>query len=649
MKNLVFYLLTLLSCICISCSKESVDIGQLNTGNPIIPDQPENIITTPCGFDLSGVAENDTIIIDCLLDLGGATINLPANITFEFKGGDIINGTLIFSGGMIDGRLLSNKLAIGGDVQLIGDTFRLYAVRWDIVEGETTSAIALKNNAEFERIMFFTKALGATIFEIGRLDAYFEITKVTSTTTNQNFYPTLEAVNIPSDFHLKMSDDTHLRTFTAEAGVEGGTVLAVDNASNIIVSGGTIYGDRDKRIYSAADIGLEGTHLFTIRSGKNITLDGIKFVDGSKGSMNINSYGFSFNPDYNPTTGVVIKNCEFINSRRMALALTDARDVLIEGNTFIDSGQPSTNSDGGEVGYAINIEPDRFRDDNGVLFERQKAFDITIRGNTETGSRGGFVTATIGQDITIENNTIGTRAVYSLVSGTKIINNTFKATGTATESWAIFAAGGIESETVFNNEIANNTIEGYSLGIATGTKDTSIHDNTITNCKQGIQIGKTIDSRVYNNTITVSNNGIGATNTFNNNVEVTGNTVTSGGFHVYFVQLNNTEEHKNNTMVVENNTFSNFNQVVISGTKGITFKNNTLTGGIEVGNASNIDVSFNTVTPNESDGIRLFGSHTSVAIANNEVSEPTGASRYVCINNDSDSPAGITMTNNTCN
>ncbi len=650
MKKLVYPIFIISACVIISCSKESVGNNPPEIGEEIIPDIPENVITTPCDFDLSTVTENSTIVINCVLDLKGETINLPANVNFEFEGGDIIgDGTLVFTGGTIDGRLLSNKLKIDGNVKLIGKTFRLYAVRWDIVEGKTTSEIALKNNAEFERLMFYTKELGATTFEIGRLDAYFEITKVTSTTSNQNFYPSLEAINIPSDFHLKMSENTHLRTFTAEAGVEGGAILAVRDVSNVIVSGGTLYGDRDKRVYSSADIGLEGTHLFLIHSGKNITLDGVNFIDGSKGSMSIYSFGFSFNPDYIPTTGVIIKNCEFKNSRRMAIALTDARDVLIEGNTFIDTGLPSSNSDGGEVGYAINIEPDRFRDGNGILMERQRAFDITIRKNTETGSRGGFITATIGQDITIEDNDIGTRAVYSLVSGTRIINNRFKATGTAIDSWAIFTAGGIESETVFNNEVAGNTIEGYSLGIATGTKDTFVHDNTITNCGLGIQIAKTIDSRFYNNTINVTGSGIAATNTFNNNIEVKGNTVTSGSFHVYFAQMNDKEEHKNNTLLFENNTFLNENAVVLSNTNGVTFTNNDVIGGIQVGNTFNVDVSLNTIKPNESNGVRLYGTHTDVSIATNTISEPTGASRFVCIHNESDTPAGITMSGNTCN
>ncbi len=648
MKNLLHFLYIACICVITSCSNESIENNapQTDVNNP---DQPENTVTTPCAFDLSNVVENSTIIVDCVLDLKGQVITLPTNVNFDFDGGDIVgDGTLIFSGGTIDGRLLSKALTVQGDVKLKDPTFKFYAVRWDIVEGTTTTDIALKNNAELERLMFHTKELGATVFEIGNFDAYFEVTKVTSTTSNQNFYPALEAVNIPSDFHLRMSENTHLRIFPAEAGKKGGSILAVRDQQNIIVSGGTLHGDRDQRIYSPSDNGLEGSHLFTIRSGRNVVLDGLKFVEGSSGSLNINSFGFSFNPDYNPTKGITIKNCTFTDSRRMALVVTDARDVLIEGNAFIDTGLPSTNSDGGEVGYAINIEPDRFRDDSGVLFERQKVFDVIIRKNTETGSRNGFVTATIGQDITIEDNDIGTRVVYSLVSGNKIINNRFKATGNAKDSWAIFAAGGIDSETVFDNEIAGNLIDGYSLGITSSTKDAFIHDNTITNCGLGIQISKTIDSRFYDNSITVTGYGIAATNTFNNNIELKGNTVVSGSGHVYFVNLNNTDEHKSNSITLQNNIFSNSNAVVFSNSNGIIFNNNDVNGGVQVGNTSTIEVSSNTITPNENDGVRLFGNHTDVTITNNTISKPT-ATRYDCINNDSETPNAIIISGNQCN
>lgn len=637
------YLLFIQTVLIFSCGSDDEP-----TGPEIDQDIPENVITTPCDFDLSNVAANATIIIDCVLDLNGEVVALPKDVHFEFGQGDIVNGTLVFAGGTIDGRLLSNKLEVQGAVTLLDPSFKFYALRWGLEEGSVTSEVALANNSILEEVMVMIRDLGATTFAIDKLDAYFEVTKVTSTTTNANWYPSREAVNIPSDLHLSMTENTHLRVFPAELGVsrEGATLLAVRHESNITVSGGTLHGDREERQYSE-DSGQEGSHLFHIHSGHNVTLDGIKFDQGSVGSLTIYSTGFSFNDNYEPTTGVVIKNCDFYKSRRMAIALTDGRDVLIEGNTFIDTGLDSPNSEGGEVGYAINIEPDRYRDENGILKERQRVFDVLIRGNTESGSRGGFVTLTIGQDLTVEDNDIGTRVVYSLVSDIKVINNRFKASGTAVDSWAIFAAG--TGVTVFNNEVAGNTIEGYSLGIVVGSNEAYVHDNSIKKSGAGIQISKAYKARITDNIIDVTGNGIQATNTQGDRVVVSGNQITtSGSFHTYIANVNLGEEYKENTITLDGNKFVGTKNITISNATGITFANNEVPGGLGVGDVVNVEIASNIISPNESDGIRVFGSNTSLSIHDNTITEPTGATRYVCLNNDATNPEATIMENNAC-
>ncbi|SMG28948.1 parallel beta-helix repeat (two copies) [Marivirga sericea] len=646
MKNIT-YLILIFIILNSSCGKDNIE--GIGNENDIVSDVPENTITTPCSFNLSDLTADSTIKIDCLLDLNGQTITLPNNVNFEFGGGDIINGKLIFSNGTIDGRLLSSKLEIEGEVSLASPTFKFYAVRWGIVEGKTTSEVALSNTAILEKVFFLTKNLEASTFLIDKLDAFFEVTKTTSTATNANWYPTLEAVNLPSNFNLKMTDNTHLRIYPGDKhNRKGGAILAVRDAENITVTGGNLYGDRDQRVFSADDNGLEGSHLFYIHSGRNIVVDGVRFQDGSSGTFAIFSFGFSYNPDYNPTQNVTIKNCIIKNSRRMAIALVDGRDITIENNTFIDAGQPSTNTDGGEVGYAINIEPERFRDENGILKERQRVFDVLIKGNTESGSRGGFLTLTIGQDITVEDNDIGSRVVYSLISGAKIINNRFKAIGTASDSWAIFAAG--SGETVFNNEIANNTIEGYNAGIIIGTKDAFVHDNTITNCEAGIQLSKATNVRIHTNTMTVEKNGIQATNTNNDDIEIKDNSVTSSsGFLVYFAQMNNNEEHENQKVVFDNNSFHGSRAVTFSNTNGVIFINNEVDGGLEIGNAKYIEVTNNMIKPKDRSGIRLFETHLNTVITNNTIYVPTGGTRYSCIENNSTTPNEVNLNGNTCN
>ena len=222
MKIIPYFFLTFFALISVSCIDEIVT--------------PE---IHPCDSGLSELKADTTIVINCLLDLEGEKIELPANVHIDFDGGDIINGKLVFSGGTIDGRLLSSKLIVVGDVKLKEPTFKFNPDRWkSIVEGETSSAVALKNTSELERLMNYTKHLGATVFEIGEFDAYFEVSIITGASFNQVFHPYVEAINIPADYHLKMSDQTHLRVFPGVIRNNNCALLAISDVSNASISGG---------------------------------------------------------------------------------------------------------------------------------------------------------------------------------------------------------------------------------------------------------------------------------------------------------------------------------------------------------------------------------------------------------------------------
>ncbi|MDO5970280.1 right-handed parallel beta-helix repeat-containing protein [Flavivirga aquimarina] len=631
LKTFLFTLLIMMSCS--SDNEEPIDEGKAEI---------------PCDFTLDNLAPNATVTINCSLDLEGKTVNLPANVTLDFDGGVIINGALIFGeNGVIDGELLNETLLVSGTgLQLKDPTFHFDPKQWGIVEGETSSDIAWANNKALQSAMFKVKELGATTFKIDAIDAYFEGSRPTPPETN--FYPHREAVNIPSDFNLVMTDNTHLRIQPATSStkeLDNGAIFSIRDEDNITVTGGVLHGDRTLRYFSPNDNGLEGSHLFYIQSGRNVTLDGIKFIDGSKGGLSISSIGFTTNPDYNPTRNLKVLNCEFTNIRRMSIALTDGRDILIEGNTFTDTAQPDANADGGEVGYAINIEAGRIRDASGTLIEQEKATDIIIKGNTETGSRGGSVSVHIGQNVTIEDNDFETQVAYTYTNGTKIINNRFVAKNSG-EGFAIFATG--DGETVYNNEIAGNTIKNYGSGIILSSNDIDVHDNVISGGTLGIQMGKAKNSKVYNNTITVSYAGISVGNTWVDNVEIKGNEIAAGNLNMSFSHSNNEPEHASYSFTVTENIAKNGKKVSFSNVNGITFTKNEV-AGIQIGNSTNLTISENTLRPTDFDGIRLFEAHTNISLLNNTIFEPTGADRFVCINNSSLNPSEITDTGNTCN
>ncbi len=653
MKSIIYSLLLFICSITISCSNDNFEEMVLNSE----ADLPPNVITTPCDFDLSNVATDATIILNCILDLKGETITLPPNVKFEFGGGDIKNGKLIFNGGTIAGELLSSNLQIEGNVKLKEPTFKFFASRWeDIVEGSTTSPIALKNNAELERLMFWTKELGATTFEIGKFDAYFEVSKVTSTTTNQNFYPHLEAINVPSDFHLKMSDQTTLRVFPTEGKIAA-SLMAVHEASNVTISGGHLVGDRELRKYESANA-EHGTHLCKIRSGNNVIIDNVKFSLGSVGGIDINSTGFSFNADYNPTRNVVIKNCTFDKVRMMSIALTDGRNITIDNNTFIDTALPMGSGDGGGVvAFAINLEPVRSRDPNtGELVNYQIVQDVVIKNNTERGSRIGSFNVFIGDRITLENNTVENKMAWSLASNTKIRNNTFIASEKSSGVPAIDVGG--TGDTVFDNEISGNKISGYGVAISAYFGEVNIFHNELIDNSSGIQL-KNIEKEtvVYENLIkssVPSSRGISIQSTFANNVTIRSHNTSQYYIdvktnHLYFVAVNEEAGQENYLVNINNNNFDSSASVVFSRTRGVNYSNNMSKGPIQVVNASKIDLSSNDITASNSHGIAITGVNTTIKANLNTIDFPNDG-RFECISiADTTNPSEVILSGNVCN
>ncbi len=628
-----------------------------NPGEPTTPTDPNAakpgdlvINATPCDYTLANIAANATLDIECRLDLGGKTLNLPAGVTLNFKGGEIINGTLNFgAAGKIDGDLLNYKLKVTGNVNLINDVFQLRNERWELVQGKTTSAIAQKNNDNLEDLMEFTKSLGATTFSIGAFDAYFEVSKVTSTTTNQNFYPQKEAVNIPSDFTLLMSENTILRVFPTVGKVSAG-LLGIDDVENTVIKGGTLYGDRDIRKYSNGQNAEEGVYLIYIRSGKNISIEGVKLTMGSKGGININSYGFTFNPDYNPTDNVGIRSCTFDKIRMMSIAITDGRNLIIENNEFINSSQPTANSDGGVVGFAMNMEAVRKRDANtGELVLYQKVQDVIIRNNKERGSREGSITIYTGDRITIENNDIENVISWTFATNSKVRNNTFTAPNNPLKP-AITAGGA--GETVFNNQVSGNTISGYGVGISANHKNVIIFDNKIYNCKTGIQLKVSTDMDVYDNLIksnVTGSYGISAHIADVNNVKIYNNEVEVLSHPLYFVQLNMLGSSVNNMVSVYKNNFTTSAAPIFSNSRGVIFSENVTKGGLQLSNADKISILDNIIDTKSSHGISLRGVNKNILIEKNNISYPNSGN-FECINIASTTALNeVKNINNSCN
>ncbi|WP_211344254.1 right-handed parallel beta-helix repeat-containing protein [Flavivirga rizhaonensis] len=640
----------------ISCNKDELftePIIEEEKETPIDTEDPsddgdDHDATLPCDFTLDNLDPNATVIIDCILDLGGETVNLPANVTIDFEGGDIINGTINFSeGSIIDGHLLNSTLTIGGSSpQLKDPTFNFDPKRWGIVEGETTSEIALRNNKILEEAMEMSKELGVTTFKIDKLDAYFEVSKITSTVVNANFYETVEAVNVPSDFNLVMTDNTHLRTFPN--GRRDYALFALRDVSNVTIIGGNLHGGRDAHDYSSGG-SHEWGHVFQIKASSNIVIDGVKMLNGVGDGMSISALNFSFQPNYRPSHDIIIKNCIFDLNRRSNMSITDGYNILIENNQFLNAGRATSQTEGATVGFAINIEAERRRDSNGNLVFYERAYDITIKNNVERGSRGSGFGISIGEKITIEGNDMEKSISYLYTSDSKIINNKFKSIG-GVEGKTAIVAGGIPSESISNNTISGNHIDGYGTGIIMYDQEIEVSNNTIENCINGINFVRIRDCQITGNIINSthsSSRGIGATLTHANNVIIEGNEISVKKDQLNFVHLNNKAGEENNKVTIQNNKFLSKSKVTLENSKGLDFNNNNLVGGgMQLINTSKIKLNSNTIASEISHGIHLRESNSVIDINSNTISV-TG--NFSCTKTDSGSSQINIPDSNTCN
>ncbi|MDH7446566.1 NosD domain-containing protein [Aquimarina sp. 2201CG14-23] len=654
MKVLPYYCLFFILTVCFtSCSTENIDQidpdGIENPDNDPDPDgeEDEEVVTTdtPCDFDLSGIAANSTVNINCILDLKGETINLPANVNFDFDGGDIKNGTLVFSSGYIDGRILNSDLTIQGNATLKEPTFKFTPARWDnIQQGTTTSEIAQKNNTELENLMLFIKGMGGTTFEINNFDAYFEVSKVTSTTTNQNFYPTVESINVPSDFTLSMTDNTHLRVFPNSR--KNYCLLGIREVSNVIVRGGNLHGDRPQH----DDNSQEGPHAFgmvlIIHGATNVTVTGVRMVDGTGDGLDINGVGFTFQPDYKPSHNIRVLDCVFDNNRRNNLSITDGYDILVDGNTFLNAGVDNPGSIGMAPGFALDVEAFRGLE-NGEFIYYERAYDITISNNIERGSKYGAFIMAIGEDVIIENNQTEGVIGIGAASGIKIRGNTIVADPNDTTGAGI-TTGHPASETTFNNEVSNNTVRGYNIGIAAYQRDTEIFGNTLEDFGVGIQPKDIKNFNIYDNTFTSSKDNsiaIFGNLTTMENVNIYNNNVVSVGREsVKFVAVNEDASAANYKVTVENNDFANSG--TFSRSNGIDFMRNRTKEGIIFVNAKNMTASENTIESTGQDGIIIGEGCSDLSILSNNIT--VIGNNLDCIDQQSGG-TNINVTNNTCN
>ncbi len=587
--QLVFSFLILASC---SSDGSDIAVTPIDNENPVTQ-KPENTAIDPCDFDLSNVTSGKTYVINCVLDLNNQKINLPDNVTFEFDKGDIINGTLNFSsGGKIDGRLMNSRLQLEGDVKLIDPTFQFFPIRWEIVEGRVTQPVAFQNHKNIQKIVDLVKSMRAETFAINKMDAFFDTQDVFTNT-----------VRLPSNFHFKMSEKTHIRVQPSTQNYAT-KLFMIQNAENVTLSGGFLHGERD--IHNGPPTG-SGT-LVNITSGTNILLENVHISDSGVSGLTINSFKFATDPEYSPSSMIRIRGCTFDSNRRNNISVTDGTDIIIEDCKIYRAGIDTEFSIGSRPKIGIDVEPT----------ELQRIGGVIVRNCEEKGGAGAALLAAGGNNVTFEGNTTESTIGWNIASNVKILNNTINGSG--------IGAGlkdPVGRRTSKGNIISGNTVSNAITGIAATNGDTQIFNNTFIDCKVAMIINALTNSDIYENTIrSDKESSFGFTiQDYADDVVFRGNKVNVTGRAIFSDFPNFDDDELDFKISFIDNTFETTKFALINGTVGMTLTGNSFNNGVRIDGSRDILFDSNNVISGPPFSIELSNSEVSrnVVISNNTI------------------------------
>lgn len=514
----------LLACL-FGCNEELIyEKSIFDTEQQFSKDKLQKRVTIPCEAGEIDLSENSIVSVGCLWDLDGATVILEPNIDFVYNGGDIINGTLIFNGGKIDGELLNSNLNIEGNVTMSSSELEFVAERWEVLEGTITEEEANLNIINFNNAIKTVHDLNGNSLSVSRMDAFFNVEHDLA----NNVSMTKNSILIPSNFHLKLGAEAKLRVFPTH--MPAYALVSIYDTNKSKISGGHLIGDRESHDYSPyIDIygSSRNTHefgyLINIVGAHDVTVEGVTMSssigDGVMVSQNkLRNVDGSLTDGNRTTERLLILDCEVSEVRRNGISITDGDDVIIEscnihhiGNgaqAYDSSGNKVYSSSGVAPKYGIDLEAYRERGSDGVLLEYQKVENVVINNCDLYENEAGDIISYTASYITIENCRMDKRLGTGHSNNVNVRNNIFINRELASVNG--ITAINVKSRKILGQEIVDNIVVsgneiiGYYTGITLGGDQIRAENNKVTNCRNGISFGVLSNSEVLNNNI-VSN------------------------------------------------------------------------------------------------------------------------------------------------
>ena len=491
--------------------------------------------------------------------------------------------------------------------------------RWGIVEGIVSDEVAINNKEILNSMFAQAKELGISIFEIGAMDAYFkvDVNKIGRVENHEG------SLRIPSDFHLKMSDDTFLRVQPNKAATY--TLMTTYLTDNTKITGGNLVGDRYEHDYSpftdAAGVKRDEHgwgHLLWIIGSHNIEVDNLNLSNATGDavvfhSKNLRNNDGSLQADNREVNNVVIKNTTITECRRNGISILDGRNITFDNCIIKDTGNGAQlydvdgaklySSAGTAPRYGIDMESIRTRNDDGSLNETALIENVSVKNSNLTGNESGDIVVYTANNVTIENNYfdkwIANKASHNVI----IRNNTFESRNPS------FFAIGINSfisptgeELNYDYIISNNTIRNYGVGIRVAGFNQLVTSNIIENCTTGIFLIEDLYDSVFSGNTITSNLDLsfGYKNFYNcqdiHNLTISDEIIEVRNrpvsFNEFLDESEFTSEHVTFKNCLFNTTNPNFKLLIKAG-KNIKFEGNTSNTDFQIINSENIILTNN--------------------------------------------------------
>lgn len=619
--------------------------GNTNTDNEdVVPD----VVNTgsPCEFSLAEAAPNSTVIINCVMDLEGRTVNIPDGVTVVNEGGSIINGTLNFTNNTtIDSALLNNTITLGNGTPILKDNvFEFAPERWGIVEGEVAEDIAQRNKEILQGTIDLAKSIGVNVFVIGRMDAFFRV----GLRHGGQKGLSEDAIHLPSDFELRMGDDTFLRVQSTN--FPWGVLLSTFEVQNVVVSGGNLIGDRFTHDYSDFIDGdgisrrsHEWPGLIITAGSENITFDGITMRNSTGDGFIAGAAAHRTIPGTRFNRNITLQNCILDANRRNNISLTDGEDIKILNNEITNAGSgesrrnadgsPIYDSNGVEPKYGLDVEPfitySSFNIESETRFEWVQ--DVVIEGNQFIDNVNGSIIVFTGDNVLINNNFSDHTIALRETRNSDITNNTIEGNnrwGRAAIStsdfrrFVDFIGGRIEQYAV-GNDVLNNTINGgFSTGLRINGSEAVVSGNEVNNVGLSIQVDRAETTEIYNNryTSTTANSTGLILSSFADNINIHDEYFDVAARFLFVKDLNVDEKFAAEVATFRSNisncTLKGGKTALIENTIGLTLDNNDIDTGTIVKNSQEINFTGNTVIPPFVDGLVVDGSSNVTATGN---------------------------------